>query len=259
MAKTSLRFERRFFEQKVQDFVQKLWFEPKNFIHFYLAFVHRSVLNEASADYYQESNERLEFLGDAVLELVITEQLFLDFPLKTEWEMTDIRSAVVRGRNLAAVATKLWMSDTIQLSRGEIRVNGHENPYILANTLEAFIGALYLSFGMSIAKNFILTHIYASLDDIIHRGLYVDPKSFLQEISQSYWGILPEYQILTESGQDHNKIYEIGVFFGEVLVWKWKWSSKKKGEQDAAENAISLRDEWENSLPFIRKNQKNPA
>ena len=110
--------------------------------------MHRSVLNEATY-LYEDSNERLEFLGDAVLELSITERLFQDFPKKPEGELTDIRSAVVRGRNLAMVAKKLGMSEVIQLSRGEFRVAGHENPYILANAVEALIGAMYLDFGLS--------------------------------------------------------------------------------------------------------------
>lgn len=123
--------------------------------------------------------------------------------------MTDIRSAIVRGRNLAIVASKIGMSDVIQLSRGEFRVSGHENPYILANTMEAFIGAMYLDFGLDFAKKWILENIYSMLDEILRRGLYVDPKSHLQELTQELWGQLPVYEVQSEEGQDHNKVYII--------------------------------------------------
>lgn len=252
MSKTSLRFERRDFEMRIHNFVNNLGFSPKNWDNFYLAFVHRSVLNESSKT-YTESNERLEFLGDAVLELTITEQLFHDFPNKSEGELTDIRSAVVRGRNLAIVASRLGMSEILQLSRGEVRVDGHQNPYILANAVEAFLGAIYLEFGIEIAREFVMREIYSSLTEIMNRGLFVDPKSFLQEISQSVWGVLPEYRIISETGQDHNKKYTIAVFLGNDMVGEGVGTSKKKGEQDAAENAIAARESWEGIIKISKK------
>ena len=166
MPKTSLRFTRWEFEERVLDFLKKLDLSPQNPQLFFTAFVHRSVLNEATY-LYEDSNERLEFLGDAVLELSITERLFQDFPKKPEGELTDIRSAVVRGRNLAMVAKKLGMSEVIQLSRGEFRVAGHENPYILANAVEALIRAMYLDFGFEVAKKWIIKNIYSMLEEIM--------------------------------------------------------------------------------------------
>lgn len=228
MAKTSLRYDRREFEEQVNILLTKCGISPKSADLFYLAFVHKSVLNEASLDFYPESNERLEFLGDAVLELTITEKLFADFPKKTEGELTDIRSALVRGRNLAGVANTLQMSDAIQLSRGEFRVSGHTNPYILANTVEAFIGALYLNFGFEYAKNWILKHIYSTLPDILELGLYVDPKSYLQEITQEVWGLLPLYEVISEEGQDHNKTYVIVAKLGDTILGHGRGTSKKK-------------------------------
>lgn len=145
------------------------------------------------------------------------------------------------------------MGNFLQLSRGEIRVNGHENPYILANTLEAFLGAIHLNFGFEITKKFIIEHIYSTLNDIIDRGLYVDPKSFLQEMSQSIWGILPEYRLLGAEGQDHNKIYTIAAYLGDFLIGEGKGTSKKKGEQEAAENAILRRNEWEKLIALKTK------
>lgn len=143
MSRISIRFARPEFEAHVTHLLESLHIVPRTPDLYTLACVHRSVLNEA-ADGYAESNERLEYLGDAVLELVITEALFHSFPEKSEGELTDIRSALVRGRNLAQIAHHLHFSNAIQVSRGEYNAKGHENPYILANTLEAIIGALYL-------------------------------------------------------------------------------------------------------------------
>lgn len=169
MARTSLRFDRDEFESKVSDFLDSIQIRPKtkkeNYI---LSFIHRSVLNEASMGYI-ESNERLEYLGDAVLELVITEALFYRFPEKTEGELTDIRSALVRGRNLAEIANKLRLSEVMQVSRGEYQAHGHENPYILANAFEAFVGALYTDQGIEMAKSFILEQVFSTLDHILQK------------------------------------------------------------------------------------------
>lgn len=253
MAKTSLRFDRLAFESNVKNFLTDLNISPKKFDNFYLAFTHKSVLNE-SLDFYQESNERLEFLWDAILELVITEQLFLDFPEKTEWALTDMRSAIVRGRNLANVAFKIGVSNSVQLSRWEFRVSGHENPYILANTMEAILWAIYLDFGFEFVKNWIIENIYSTLDEIISRWLYIDPKSYLQELTQEFWGQLPVYNLLDAVGQDHNKTYIVSVSLWDCILGEWKWTSKKKAEQDAAENAISGRSEWQEKVSIPKKN-----
>ncbi len=168
MPRTSLRYDRPEFESKVRELLTSLQILPNNIELFYLSCIHRSVLNEASSG-YSESNERLEFLGDAVLEVVITEVLFRDFPEKLEGEMTDIRSALVRGRNLAQIAHRLGFPHAIQLSRGESIALGHENPYILANTFEALVGALYLDQGFHEAKEFLLKHVYSTLSHIVEK------------------------------------------------------------------------------------------
>jgi ribonuclease III len=217
-----------------------------------LACVHRSVLNEVT-DGYSESNERLEYLGDAVLELVITEALYHAFPEKPEWELTDIRSALVRGRNLAEIAKKLNFSEAIQLSRGEYNARWHENPYILANTLEALIGALYLDHGFARAREFILTHIYSTLSHILEQSLFVDPKSALQELTQEVWGTTPVYQVVEEIGADHNKQYIISVSLHSTILGQGRGSSKKKWEQDAAENAMGQRSTWDKKLEKMKK------
>jgi ribonuclease-3 len=168
MPRTSLRFETSEFREKLGSLLASLEIYPNSTEPYILACIHRSVLNEAHTG-YEQSNERLEYLGDAVLELVITEALFHAFPEKPEGELTDIRSALVRGRNLAEIAAKLGFSNAIQLSRGESLAGGQDNPYILANTLEAMIGALYVDQGIEVTKKFILTHIYSTLDHILEK------------------------------------------------------------------------------------------
>lgn len=168
MPRTSLRYDRVEFQAKVSELLTSLQILPNNPHLYILACIHRSVLNEATKGYI-ESNERLEYLGDAVLELVITEALFHEFSEKPEGELTDIRSALVRGRNLAEIALKLNLASVVQLSRGESIAGGNENPYILANTFEALIGALYLDQGFEVAKRFLLTHVYSTLPHILEK------------------------------------------------------------------------------------------
>lgn len=252
MPRTPLRYDREEFESKVETLLSSLQILPKNKNLYILACIHRSVLNEAHIGYI-ESNERLEYLGDAVLELSVTEALFHEFSEKSEWELTDIRSALVRGRNLAQIASKLSFSHAIQLSRWESLADGQENPYILANTLEALIWALYLDQGFVVAKDFIIRHVYATLPVILEQWLYVDPKSYLQEFTQAIWWITPTYTVLNEEWADHNKNYIITASLGEVILGQGNGSSKKKWEQDAAENAISQKKDWEMKVTLPKK------
>ena len=252
MSRISIRYSRPEFEAQVNTLLESLKIQPKNINLYTLACVHRSVLNEA-ADGYAESNERLEYLGDAVLELVITEALFHSFPEKTEGELTDIRSALVRGRNLALIASELHFSPAIQVSRGEYNAKWHENPYILANPLEAIIGALYLDQGFEVARAFIIRHVYTTLPNILEKSLFVDPKSALQELTQEVWGVTPTYEVVDEVWADHNKAYIIAVSLYGVELGRGKWSSKKKGEQDAAENALNRKGEWEGKIVANKK------
>lgn len=254
MAKHSLRYDRWEFEAKVDQLLSSLQILPRDKNHYYLAHIHRSVLNESGFG-YNESNERLEYLGDAVLELVITEALFYEFPKKSEGELTDIRSALVRGRNLALIAETLGFSDAIQLSRGESIAWGHENPYILANTFEALTGALYLDQWIDAARSFLIRHVYSTLPEILSKALYVDPKSFLQELTQKNWWVTPEYMVAEEVGEDHNKEYIVAVKIQSQELGRGKGSSKKKWEQDAAENALSQKHSWEGEIKLPRKAQ----
>lgn len=215
-----------------------------------LAFVHRSVLNERLTN-FTESNERLEFLGDAVLELSVTEMLFRRYPDEDEGKMTDLRSAMVRGKHLATISVKLGLPEFILLSRGEALAGGMNNPYILANTFEAFLGAIYLDLGFDIAQKFIHEHITPSLDEILEKSLHVDPKSFLQEFTQAKFLITPSYEVLGENGLDHSKVYEVVVKVGDTIVGSGKGTSKKKAQEQAAENAIAKIAQWELEIKKI--------
>jgi ribonuclease III len=252
MPRTPLRYDREEFEAKVGSLLSSLQILPKDKNLYTLACIHRSVLNEAHTG-YEESNERLEYLGDAVLELIVTEALFHEFTDKPEGELTDIRSAIVRGRNLAEISKKLGFAHAIQLSRGESLAGGQDNPYILANTLEALIGALYLDHGFEMVKKYILIHIYSTLPRILEQGLYVDPKSYLQEYTQAVWGTTPTYTVVSEEWADHNKHYIIRASLGSIMLGEGKGSSKKKWEQDAAENAVSRKKEWEEKVDLPKK------
>lgn len=256
MPRTSLRYTHDEFESKVSTLLDSLEIRPVDATPtlYMLAFVHRSVLNE-SQDGYTQSNERLEYLWDAVLELTITEALFHHFPQKPEWELTDIRSALVRGRNLAQIAKNIGISQAIQESRGEFNGKWHENPYLLANTFEALVGAIYLDQWLEITKKFIIKHVFSTLEYILEKGLYVDPKSYLQEITQEYWWLIPMYEVIEEQGADHNKKYTISVKLHDLQIGQWSGTSKKKWEQDAAENAITQKNEWKSKVCIHRKSK----
>jgi ribonuclease-3 len=225
--------------EKYSDFISDLKIEFKNIELYILAFIHRSVVNERP-DFAPEHNERLEFLWDAVLELVTTERLFIDFPEKTEWELTDIRSALVRWRNLALVSRRLGLNDYLILWNWERKSWGSENDYILANTVESVIWAIYLDLWFKITKEFILDNIYkTSISDILHKKLFKDAKSKIQEYSQAEFEITPKYKLLSESWPDHDKNFEVWIYIEEKQIWTGVWSSKKKAEESAAIDACN--------------------
>lgn len=199
-------------------------------------FVHRSYLNE-NVGFDLDHNERLEFLGDAVLELVVTEHLYRNYK-NPEGELTNWRSALVRGVMLAEIASELTMGEYLFLSRGEQKSGGKARQLILANTFEAFIGALYLDKGYEVAAKFIEKHLLTRLPEIIEKKLYLDPKSRLQEFSQEKWGLTPIYKVLAEYGPDHAKSFSVGVYIENRLLGEGSGSSKQNAEQAAASNAL---------------------
>lgn len=225
---------------KIEDLLMSLWIEYKNIEHYILAFVHRSIVNERP-DFAPEHNERLEFLWDAVLELSITNSLFRDFREKTEWELTDIRSALVRWKNLAKVARELCFNNYLILWKWEELTWWRENDYLLANVVEAFLWALYLDLWMDYAVDFVNRYIYSRLDEILKNNWTKDFKTLIQEYAQAKVDITPTYKVLEETWPDHDKNFLVWVFLRDKLVWKWNWSSKKKAEEKSAED-------WYNNL-----------
>lgn len=199
------------------------------------AFVHKSYVNENKES---KDNERLEFLGDAVLELVATRYLYDACPDSQEGELTAFRSALVKGKHLAQVAEELDLGTYLLLSHGEERSGGRNKKYILANTVEALIGAIYLDQGYEVAKDFISKFILTRLDEIIAQGLHIDAKSKLQEVIQEKEDFTPYYEVISEEGPDHNKLFTVGVYIKNELVAQGQGTSKQKAEVEAAENAL---------------------
>ncbi|MDI6591607.1 MAG: ribonuclease III [Patescibacteria group bacterium] len=204
------------------------------------AFCHRSYLNE-NPDFPLPHNERLEFLGDAVLELVVTEYLYQKYPKKSEGELTNWRAALVNAKMLSQIAKDLDFNNFLLLSRGEAKELGKARMYILANTFEAFIGGLYLDQGYQVCNEFVKKHLIKELPRIIEAGLFKDAKSRFQEEAQERVGITPTYKVLEEWGPDHAKHFIIGVFLGEQLVAKGEGSSKQEAEEEAAESALEVK------------------
>jgi len=216
----------------------KLGFVFKNKDLLREALTHRSYLNE-NPSWGLPHNERLEFLGDAVLELVVTEILFNKFPSYPEGQLTSFRAALVNYQIMAEVAKDLGLEEFILLSRGEAKDTGRARKVILANAMEAVIGAIYLDSGIKeverIIKEFLINPY---LKQIIEAGLYKDPKSHLQEIVQERMKLTPTYRTLEEWGPDHKKIFKMGVYFGDKLIAEGEGYSKQEAEIEAAKNAL---------------------
>jgi ribonuclease-3 len=205
------------------------------------AFVHRSYINENKASGLSH-NERLEFLGDAVLELVITDFLYKKYTDKAEGELTAYRSALVNADTCADIATKLGMGQYLLLSKGESKDTGRARQYILANALEALIGAIYLDQGLESAHEFINKNFIPMIDEIISKGSHVDSKSLFQEKAQEFEGVTPAYKTIKETGPDHEKKFTVGVYLGKDLIATGEGKSKQDAEQSAAKEALVKKD-----------------
>lgn len=223
------------------DFEEKIGIAFKDKELLRKAFVHRSYVNE-HRDEVEEHNERLEFLGDAVLELVTTEYLYAKYPEKPEGELTAYRAGLVNTQTLSVVAKKLGMNDYLHLSRGEAKDTGRARQYILANTFEAFTGALYLDQGYAAAQAFIATQLFPLTEEIVEKRLWLDAKSHFQEKAQERVSITPTYKMLSESGPDHDRHFLVGVYLGSQLVAEGGGKSKQEAEQEAARRALEVRD-----------------
>lgn len=201
------------------------------------ALTHRSALNEKGGT-TAESNERLEFLGDAVLELAATEFLYSKFPTEPEGILTAYRSALVKTTSLAAVATTLKLGELLKMSKGEEATGGRVNPSLLADTLEAVVGAIYLDKGFNAATDFLKEHLFISLDTILEQRLYKDPKSELQERVQAKGLDTPNYVVIDQSGPDHNKEFTVAVYVGKTIAGEGHGKSKQQAQQAAAQEAL---------------------
>lgn len=220
--------------QKLSD---KLEVSFKNINLLKESLTHRSYLND-HRNMSLENNERLEFLGDAVLELVVTEELFQRYPDKAEGQLTSFRAALVRRESLAETAADIGLGAFLYLSRGEDATGGRERAYILANALEAVIGAVYLDQGYKSAHQIIHTYLLPKLDKIVAERSDIDAKSQLQELVQEHIKVTPVYVTLSETGPDHSKKFNMGLHIGDILVAEGEGHSKQEGEQVAAKVAL---------------------
>ena len=201
------------------------------------AFTHRSYLNEHRGE-VDSHNERLEFLGDAVLELVSTHFLYEKFPNHNEGELTAFRASLVNAVTCAEVATELGMNEYLLLSKGESKDNGRARGILLANAFEALIGAIYLDQGLDGAREFISKHLFPKIDEIVKKRLWRDAKSALQEKVQEHEGVTPYYAVIRESGPDHDKEFIVGVYAKDTMLAQGSGKSKQEAEQSAARNAL---------------------
>ena len=204
------------------------------------AFTHRSYLNEHKGS-KMEHNERLEFLGDAVLELVVTDFLYKKFPKKSEGELTAYRSALVNSTTLATVAEKLNMNSFLLLSKGESKDTGRARQFILANTFESVLGSIYLDQGYAVSEKFVAENLFPMLDEILHTKSFIDAKSQFQEKAQEKVGITPSYKLVKETGPDHGKVFTVGVYIDGEMIATGDGKSKQDAEQEAAKKALSMK------------------
>lgn len=200
------------------------------------AFTHRSYLNESKKPV--QSNERLEFLGDAVLEIVISEYLFKHYPVSPEGDLTLFRSSVVRTESLAKASEALGLGTLLRLSKGEIANGGRTNQSILANTYEAVLGSIYLDRGLEAAREFVTATIVPEVEDIVTKKSYRDAKSYLQELVQEQKRVTPTYKVIKAIGPDHQKTFTVGVFINNTQAGEGTGKSKQAAENNAAQEAL---------------------
>lgn len=204
---------------------------------FHEAMTHRSYLNEHRS-HPVPHNERLEFLGDAVLELVVTERLYADFPDRPEGELTSLRAALVNSDMLSKIGRDLEIDEFLLMSRGEAKDTGRARLFLIANAVEAIIGALYLDQGYAASQAFIEEHVLTRTQEVLDAKLYTDPKSRFQEIAQEKLSVTPQYRVLHESGPDHDRKFVAGVYIGEELVAEGEGLSKQEAQRNAAKNGL---------------------
>lgn len=226
----------------IDDLAKKIGVKFKNLDLLRQALTHRSYLNE-HRDYKLDHNERLEFLGDAVLELVVTEYLYNNYP-NPEGELTSWRAALVNGENLAKISQKLEVEDHLMMSKGEKKDTGRARQYLLANAFEAITGAIYLDQGYNAAKDFIMKNVVVVLDEVLKSKSYMDPKSYFQEKAQEIEKVTPSYRVIKEWGPDHDKHFVVGVYLNDEKVAEGEGNSKQEAQREAAKNGLEIK-KWE--------------
>lgn len=211
------------------------------------AFTHRSYLNEHRENGL-ENNERLEFLGDAVLELIISSDLYKNYPEKPEGELTNIRAAVVRTESLAEESRKLGFGEYLKMSKGEEDSGGKDKDYLLANTFEAVLGAIYLDQGFDVCVSYLSRTLLHKVSNIIENNLFIDPKTQAQELIQAQFKVTPLYEVVKEDGPDHDKTFTVALIVNQKELGRGTGSSKQKAEEEAAKIAIETINNKEKSL-----------
>ena len=226
-------------KNNIEQFVLSLGITPKNMDYFTEAFTHRSFINERRKEKAGLShNERLEFLGDAVLELIASEYLFAKYPNRPEGELTSFRAATVKTESLAYTARSLEYGQHLLMSHGEEATGGREKDYLLANTYEAVLGAIYLDQGYEACKEFVYRTLIPKVETIVEQRLDIDAKTKFQELAQEIFKLTPNYDLVSESGPDHDKIFEMAVKVGDKTYGIGKGSTKQKAEESAAQKAL---------------------
>jgi len=223
----------------IEDLAKKIEVDFRDIKLLEQAVTHRSFLNE-NRDYKLDHNERLEFLGDAVLELVVTEHLFNNFP-NPEGELTSWRAALVNGEMLSSVAKKMGVEEYLLMSKGESKDSGRARVYLLANAFEAITGAIYLDQGYDVVKEFILKKVVVELNDILKNKSYMDPKSYFQEKAQETEKVTPSYRVTKEWGPDHDKHFVMGVYLGDKLIAEGEGDSKQDAQREAARKGLEVK------------------
>lgn len=226
----------------LSDFANRVGIEIKDYTIYREALTHRSYLNENSGEGLR-NNERLEYLGDAVLELITTEYLFSSYADRPEGDLTSFRAALVRTESLAEEALRLDLGEFIYMSNGEERTGGRKRPYILANTFEAILGAMYLDGGYALCDDFINRELIPKIEHIVENRLDIDAKSKLQEIAQELIRSTPTYELVEASGPDHSKTFTMAVYIDNMQFGTGKGRSKQDAEQKAARYALQ---NWDN-------------
>ena len=225
--------------EEIEKLSEKIKIKFKNPELLQTALTHRSYLNE-NRSYKLDQNERLEYLGDAVLELVVTDYLYSNFP-NPEGELTNWRASLVNKDMLARVSRSLEVEEYLLMSRGESKDTGRARDYLLANALEAIIGAIYLDQGYDAAKEFILENIVVNLKEVLESKSYLDPKSHFQEIAQEKAGITPNYRVISEAGPDHDKKFVVGVFLADEEIAQGEGCSKQEAQRNAAKAGLEVK------------------